>query len=180
MIWLGGPKPALALQCVGPEEVIKKMDLIVRGDVVAMPQPGQVELNINRWYRGEQVTTRLVGEVGSGQRMDWERAPKVGDRLLIGFRSQEGKLVNGPCDLFVFTGPGGEADPKLLLLLGPGQAVDGNPETGAPIQPAPDQRPPIMPTSTVSGSGNPWRIGAGAAGAALLVGLAWAIRTKRM
>lgn len=124
----GVARPSLALSCIPLADVVAKMDVIVRGKMIAIPAEGTVELAVSKYYKGGSGPPRLQGQVfglGRGQRMDWNDVPAVGDELVIGFVKQGNTLENGPCNLFVQVKPGQQAPDSVQSLLGPGQAPQG-------------------------------------------------------
>lgn len=134
VLGLVSARPARALTCVPLSETIPRLDVAVEGKVLAIPGDGTVRLRVNRYYKGTGPAV-LVGQVdglaqGTG-RMDWQRAPRVGDRLLIGFTEDMGKPRNTVCNLFEYLAPGEEPPAPLREWLGPGQPPEGGAEERA-------------------------------------------------
>lgn len=123
---MGVPRSVDSLSCIPLADVVAKMDVIVRGEIRAIPENGVLELTVSHYYKGgsgpAQVRAEVAG-IGQGQRMDWNSIPKVGDELIIGFIKRGDALSNEACHLFVQLQDGQEPPQEVKNLIGEGQVI---------------------------------------------------------
>ncbi len=131
---LAAPVPAAALDCVAPEETLDRMDVIVRGMVVAIEEPGwfvkakrrQIQIDVAKYYKGSgyRSLTGYLGGVGDDN-TSWMNSADVGDEVVVAFRyeglSVESRvLVNRPCNLMMELSGDGFMPEPVASRLGPG------------------------------------------------------------
>lgn len=152
------PEPARAVECVGLAHQLPKLDTVVDARIREIPATGRVRLDVMTYYKGTggpSLEAEVFG-LGVGDRMDWNRTPRRGDRVLIGFVRKNETLWNEICQPLIVLGAKEPIPADISALLGPGRP------TGIAAE-APPQ--------------TPWLLigGLGAAG----LGIIWYIRRPR-
>lgn len=144
---LGLPRQTQALSCIPVADIIAKMDVIVRGKILAIPRAGTLELAVTQYLKGGDGSpslTAAVPGIGVGQRMDWFAEPRVGNELIIGFVRQGDALENQPCHLFVELDHQKALPPEVQQLLAQAPAAA---TTQREPEPPPPQAEPGQPPS---------------------------------
>lgn len=116
-----------AVTCVALEYQLPRLDTVVEGRITDIPAKGRVRLEVTTYYKGEggPVLDAEVVALGDGQRMDWMRVPRRGDRVLIGFVKQDQNLRNEMCNLLTILQPNEELPAQVRDLLGDGHPPEG-------------------------------------------------------
>ncbi|MFZ5814620.1 MAG: hypothetical protein ACOY93_04900 [Bacillota bacterium] len=165
LLVLLAPASARALSCIHPTEVYDSMDVVVRATVTARPSKNQITLTVDRYYKGTGPILLHAAIRGFDPDDQWMNEPQVGRSYLIGFRQEEGGLVNQPCDIFM-EGPDDRLPADLRAKMGVGTLPN-----------------PSIPPSTPpeAGGGTNWSrpLLLGAAGVLLAAGAVWLLTVRR-
>lgn len=164
LLMLSWSAPALALSCIAPVTRYDEMSVVVKGTVTARPDKNRIVLQVDRYYKGQgpAIMQAEVQGTAAGD-FTWINDPVVGSTYVMGFTQQGGRLVNGPCDLFIDMAMG-TISPDLAQKMG--QGVPPVSDSSPPESGDTPTEPPVSPAE----SRFPW--GRVAIGASLTLALA--------